>query len=86
MESSNAARRRKPRYYYESRARYFAKFYGRAGLWAANLLWMAGRGISLIRELVGNKQPHTCPREWLDNWTNWLDPFKPPTRWDGEHR
>ena len=84
LESSKAERRRKPRYYYESRARYFAKFYGRVGLWAANLLWMAGRAVSLSRELVGNKRPHTCPREWLDNWMNWLHPFRPPTRWNGD--
>ena len=83
LESSKAARRRKPRYYYESRARYFTKFYGRLGLWAANLLWMAGRAISLSRELVGNKRPHTSRREWLDNWTNCLNPFKAPTRWQG---
>jgi len=82
LEAARAARRRKPKYYYESRARYFAKFYGRPGLWMANLMWLAGRAVSLARELVGRKQPHLCKREWLDNWTNWLNPYKPPTRWE----
>jgi len=70
VESLTAQRRRRPRYYYESRARYFAKFYGRAGLWLANALWTAGRSISLARELLGKKPKHACDREWRDIWTN----------------
>jgi len=80
VESDKASRKRRPAYYYASRARYFAKFYGRAGLWGTNLLWMLGRGISLAREAVGSKQPHTCEKEWLDIWKNWWDPMKPATR------
>jgi len=83
LVATAAERKRKPIYYYESRARYFAKFYGRAGLWAANLLWMTGRMISLAREVIGNKKPYTSEKEWWDNWTNWLDPFRPPTGWQG---
>ena len=33
--------------YYAARARYFAKFYGRRGLWLANGLWYVGRAVSL---------------------------------------
>jgi N-acetylglucosaminyl-diphospho-decaprenol L-rhamnosyltransferase len=66
-------RRRPPRYLYASRARYFRKGYGSLGLLAANALWYVGRSISLGRELVGHKAPHTCEKEWLDNWT---DTFK----------
>jgi N-acetylglucosaminyl-diphospho-decaprenol L-rhamnosyltransferase len=66
-------RRRPPRYLYESRARYFRKGYGAAGLWMANAFWYLGRSISLGRELVGHKPPHTRDKQWLDNWT---DSFK----------
>ncbi len=59
---------RRPGYWYRSRSWYFNKFYGRAGLLTANLLWHGGRVISLLRELVGNKKPHICEREWLDIW------------------
>ena len=71
-------RKRRPRYYYVSRSRYFAKHYGIAGLWMANLCWMAGRTISLGRELVRHKQPHTCSAQWRDNWTNWHRPLQSP--------
>lgn len=75
VKTLSAARKRLPPYWYASRARYYAKFYGRAGLWAANLLWLMGRSISLTRELVGNKQPHTCEKEWRGIWTNSLQPL-----------
>lgn len=65
-----AKRRRPPRYFYESRARYFRKGYGVLGPAAANALWQLGRVVSLARELAGNKAPHTCDKEWLDNWTD----------------
>lgn len=69
-----AARRRRPRYYYASRTRYFAKSYGLMGLWMANLMWTAGRAVSLAREILGRKPRHTCDNEWLDIWTNALRP------------
>lgn len=69
------ALRRRPRYYYASRARYFAKSYGLAGLWLANCMWMAGRSISWLREAVGSKPPHTCMSQWRDNWTNAWHPM-----------
>ena len=78
VKSLSAQLKRRPRYWYSSRARYYAKFYGRLGLVAANILWLLGRSISLARELLGNKEPHVCQREWLDIWTNWWDPLKMP--------
>jgi GT2 family glycosyltransferase len=63
-------RRRKPRYYYASRARYLSKFYGRGGPCVAHLLWLAGRSISLVREVGGRKAPHTADREPIDIWTD----------------
>jgi N-acetylglucosaminyl-diphospho-decaprenol L-rhamnosyltransferase len=79
VKSAIAARKRPRRYLYESRARYFRKFYGRGGCVWANLAWLAGRSVSLFRELAGNKQPHTCESAATDIWTNWTNPLKPPT-------
>jgi GT2 family glycosyltransferase len=74
-----AERKRPPRYLYASRNRYYAKFYGRLGLWLANICWHTGRLISLAREIVRQKQAHTCKRQWLDIWTNALRPLQHPT-------
>lgn len=69
---NTAGKKRLPAYWYRSRSWYFRKFYGRLGLLAANLLWYAGRAISLAREVVGNKKPHACKREWLDIWKGFV--------------
>jgi len=71
--------KRAPRFYYESRSRYFAKHYGLFGLWFANLSWLMGRLISLLREFTGNKTPHHRKKEALDIWINILTPFRRPT-------
>ena len=47
---------RLPTFYFESRSRYFLKYYGRLGLLCANLLWLLGRSISLFREVVQSKE------------------------------
>ncbi|UCD75125.1 MAG: glycosyltransferase family 2 protein [Phycisphaerales bacterium] len=74
------SRKRVPRYYYESRSRYFAKFYGGSvGLFLTNVLWITGRGIAAARELMRTKKPHACASEALDNWTNWLRPMRAPS-------
>lgn len=77
VQSSIGARRRPPAYYYESRNRYFAKFHGRAGLIAANLMWWLGRSISWTRENLGRKPPHLCPHEGRDIWRRTLRPLAP---------
>ena len=79
VKAAIKARTRVPKYYYESRSRYFAKFYGGVvGLWMTNCLWLLGRSIALVRELVGNKESDVCELEGRDNWTNWLQPLRPP--------
>lgn len=71
-------KRKRPRpYLYASRSRYYSKYYGPFGLVLANGMWLLGRGISLLRELVGQKQPHTCEHTAQDIWMNWLNPLKP---------
>ncbi len=76
VNSLTAARRRRPRYFYASRSRYYAKHYGWWGLVSANVLWSAGRVISLLREWTGTKRSHLCEYEWRDIWTSWWSPLK----------
>ena len=85
VKADVAARKRPKEYYYASRSRYFATFYGSWGLAIANLAWLAGRGISFIRELLGNKQPHICEYEAQDIWQNWRDPMKPFLSIENKH-
>lgn len=66
---------RAPRYYYEARARYLAKFYGRTGLLLANVLWCVGRCVSLLRQ-IGGRPPGLRRLEGLDIWTNCLRPIR----------
>jgi N-acetylglucosaminyl-diphospho-decaprenol L-rhamnosyltransferase len=68
--------RRRPAYYYQSRARYLAKYYGATGPWRANLCWHVGRSFSFAREIVGNKAPHTSFREGADIWRGSLCGFR----------
>ena len=77
LKQDIAARSRLPRYIYESRSRYYAKFYGGVpGVLLANLMWMSGRFISFLRESIGSKPPHTSDRQLEDNWINWKDPMR----------
>ncbi|ACB54072.1 glycosyl transferase, family 2 [Crocosphaera subtropica ATCC 51142] len=78
VKSEVAARKRPRPYLYASRSRYFAKFYGRFGLWVTNFCWLLGRSIAWIRELINNKQPHTCQYQEQDIWMNWKEPLKLP--------
>lgn len=66
--SVDRERKRRPRYYYQSRSRYFRKSYGRRGLLAGNALWTLGRGVAWVREALGNKAPHTVEYELFDRW------------------
>lgn len=68
--------KRAPRYYYEARSRYFAKHYGKIGLWLANFAWIFGRLISFLREKLFNKHPHHRENEARDIWINVLNPFQ----------
>ena len=68
-------KKRVPRYFYESRARYFYQTSGWLGLTSANLLWWLGRVVSGIRQLLGRSDKAAIERQWLDIWTNWLNPL-----------
>jgi hypothetical protein len=68
-------RQRLPAYYYASRSRFFCQGYGRPGLWAANLMWCAGRGIAGLRRLIGRPAPPGIEAEARDIWINALTPL-----------
>lgn len=77
VQSQTAERARRPAYYYAARSRYFAKHYGRTGLWRANMAWHLGRVVGGLREVVGHKVPHACERESRDIWIGWRSPLVP---------
>jgi N-acetylglucosaminyl-diphospho-decaprenol L-rhamnosyltransferase len=71
-------RKRIPRYFYESRTRYFFQVYGRIGLFLANSLWTLGWMISSLRSCFSkNYLPDVSEKQWLDIWTNFFNPEKP---------
>lgn len=76
VKSRVLLRQRLPRYFYESRARYFNKLYGRLGLLAANCGWTFGWMISSFRSaLKRTYQPPTCQAQWRDIWINFWAPM-----------
>ena len=50
---ARAGRERRPTYYYEARARYFSRYYGRVGLWAANAMRCLGPPAGFLRRIAG---------------------------------
>lgn len=76
VSSESRLRKRAPRYFYEARARYFATYYGRTGLWRANAYWYLGRAISWTRERLGKIPARNREREALDIWINAFEPTR----------
>jgi len=76
VKSQAKQRKRLPRYFYESRTRYFYQVYGRAGLLMANLCWMLGYGVSLLRSLSPSFKPTISKCQWKDIWTNFFSPLR----------
>ena len=73
-------RARVPRYYYESRSRYFAKnFGGVPGLVLTNVLWVMGRSVAHLRRVLRRAPVAVCEGEGRDNWTNWRRPLTAPS-------
>ena len=77
VKEQTRLRKRVPRYYYESRARFFYQTYGWSGLTISNILWIAGRSISKTRQILGRLDKQAIERQWLDIWINWINPLKP---------
>jgi len=76
VEEKSQLKSRLPRYYYESRTRYFYKRYGWYGPLFANLCWHTGRMISLVRQLFGRKDKSVISYQWRDIWINYFRPLK----------
>ena len=77
VTAKGAARKRAPRYYYEARARFFTKHFGPGGMLLANAAWMAGRTVSLGRQLLLRTPPPVREHEGVDIWRDVLHPFRP---------
>ena len=77
LKQDAVARRRLPRYFFESRSRYFGKFYGGVpGVILANVAWTGGRSLAWLRETFGSKAPHVSEKQTTDLWINWREPFR----------
>jgi len=76
VKEQTRMKKRIAKYYYESRSRFFYQTCGWLGLTSSNLLWWAGRFVSGTRQLLGRHDKATNERQWLDIWTNWLNPLK----------
>jgi hypothetical protein len=75
VKEDTKLRRRIPRYFFESRTRYFYQFYGRVGLFFANILWTLGWLIGTFRSLITKGYTSNASRlQWIDIWTNFFNP------------
>jgi GT2 family glycosyltransferase len=76
VKANSSQRKRLPRYYYESRTRYFYQVFGRSGLLAANIFWTLGWMVALTRSLVSRQyRANACNKQWRDIWTNFRRPL-----------
>lgn len=62
---------RLPAYYYQSRSRYYRKYYGPLGPALANIAWFAGRSIAKMRGIYGRPAPMVCEKRGRDIWIGW---------------
>lgn len=78
VKSQTAKKKRLPRYFYESRSRYYHKHFGLFGLFRANIYWHLGWLVAMGRKLFSrNYQSTICEKQWRDIWTNFSKPAAP---------
>ncbi|MFG0244498.1 MAG: glycosyltransferase family 2 protein [Phycisphaerales bacterium JB052] len=65
VKEATRQKKRRPMYYSNARSHYFRSFYGLHGHIAANLLWLLGYAIGLLRGRV-----FTVEKEWRDIWVS----------------
>jgi len=83
VKSQTAKKKRLPRYFYESRARYYHKHFGIFGLLRANIFWHLGWSIAMLRKVANRSyQPNICESQWRDIWCSFSNPSKPYTHPD----
>ncbi|MDA7936330.1 glycosyltransferase family 2 protein [bacterium] len=69
VKDATAQRKRLPRYFYESRARYYRKHFGSGGLLLANVCWQIGWGISLVRRMLSRSYvANVVEAQYRDIW------------------
>ena len=78
VKSQAAKKKRLPRYFYESRTRYYYKHFGLFGLFRANVYWHLGWLVAMGRKILSSDyQPNICEKQWRDIWTNFRHPAAP---------
>lgn len=76
LKLNKRIRKRLPRYYYESRTRYFYLLYGWSGLFGANLAWLLGNSICEMRAfLTPSHNSYAAKYQWKDIWINFTNPL-----------
>lgn len=70
--SNQTVVKRLPVYYFKSRSYYFIKYYGRIGLFIANVMWSFGRCFSVLREVLQSKPKAFHGMMWKDIWIGFL--------------
>jgi GT2 family glycosyltransferase len=68
IEASSLSGKKLPDFYYHSRSWYYLKHYGKMGLLFANICWLAGRSVSLMRQISNNKERPVPQAEYLGIW------------------
>ena len=74
--SNQAGVKRLPNFYFQSRSRYFLKYYGRTGLLLANVAWSLGRFISIGRERLARKPNAFHQTMLVDIWLGFFSRVK----------
>ena len=69
----NVARKRRGRWWYDSRRRFFVKGYGLIGLMAADFLWLIGRTSLMARRLLRLGGSTACDPTWFTFDILWGD-------------
>lgn len=77
VKKNSKAQKKLPKYFYESRTRYFVLRGGKTKLLFANLAFYSGRLIRQIKRLVGKRPGPTIPGEWLGLWVDFFKKQKP---------
>lgn len=66
LTNEKEPRIRRPRYWFESRRRYFAKNHGALYAWTADLTWFAGYSLWRVRRRLTRKPDLDPPHLWAD--------------------
>lgn len=66
MTGLTPARKRRPHYWFFSRARFFVRRHGVATAHLANLLWLAGRPVGRLLSVLRGRKTNDPPHFWRD--------------------